>query len=113
MGHTRILFTDATTAEVITALKNLGFMETAEGGCFLSQLSPIKVYSLWGKARHFPELLEEVPFTPRVQIHFTSTDSADGLTDTLHACSQALLKLSPKTLTRAFDPGTSRQIPAT
>jgi hypothetical protein len=112
MGHLRIVFTDATTAEVITALKTLGFLETTEGGCFLSQHSPIQVHSLWGKAPHYPDLLRNLPFSPRVQIHFKSVDDAAALTEVLHSCSRALLGLSAKTRIQAFDTDTSRQIPS-
>jgi hypothetical protein len=110
MGHIKIVFTDATTAEVITVLKTLGFMETTEGGCFLSRHSPIQIYSLWGKAPHYPDLLGNLPFSPRVQIHFKSVDDAATLTEVLHSCNRALLGLSAKTRIQAFDTNTGRQI---
>ena len=112
MGHTKIVVTDATTAEVITVLKTLGFVETAEGGCFLSQHSPIQIHSLWGKAPHYPDLLRNLSFSPRVQIHFKSVDDGATLTELLHSCNRALLGLSAKTRIQAFDTDTSREIPS-
>ena len=111
MGHTKILFTDATTAEAITALKTLGFLETSDGGCFLNQSSPIKIYSVWGKARYYPELLERVDFPPRIQIHFKCKEDT-ALTETLKGCTQGLLKLSGDTRLKAFDVNTGEEIAA-
>ena len=36
MGESRVIYTDATTAEAINALKAIGYLETPEGGCFLN-----------------------------------------------------------------------------
>lgn len=112
MGHTRILFTDATTAEAISVLKTFGFMETPKGGCFLKQDSPIKVYSVWGKAKYYPELLSRVVFSPRIQIHFKSKNDSDAasLTELLQSCVQGFLRLSDKTRIKAFNANTGEEI---
>ncbi len=109
MGYTRILFTDATTAEAITALKTLGFLETPDGGCFLCQGSPIKIYSVWGKARYYPELLGKVDFPPRIQIHFKCKEDSE-LNRILQGCTQGLLRQSGGTRLKAFDVNTGEEI---
>ena len=109
MGYTKILFTDATTAEAITALKTQGFLDTPDGGCFLCQGSPIKIYSVWGKAKYYPELLERVDFTPRIQVHFKCKEDSE-LTETLLACTQGLLRLSEGARFKAFDVNTGEEI---
>ena len=54
MGYTRVIYTDATTAEAGTALKTCGFLEGTKGGLFTSAASPVKVYVVWGKSDYFP-----------------------------------------------------------
>ncbi len=110
MGHTRILFTDATTAEAISVLKTCGFMETPKGGCFLNQDSPVKVYSVCGRAKYYPELLSRVVFSPRIQIHFKSKNDSASLTELLQTCVQGFLRLSDKTRIKAFDANTGKEI---
>lgn len=98
MGQTRVVYTDATTAEAITALKTLGYNEVPEGGCFTNQATALKIYTAWGKARYYPELLSALSFTPRVQIHFKCSDETPLLNETVQACSAALRRLSGQTL---------------
>jgi hypothetical protein len=102
MGSTRVLFTDATTAEASIAMKRQGFVETPEGGCFLSQKSPVRVYIAWGKALYFPDLLEQVSFTPRIQVHFKCSENTD-LDSLVSETVRQLKQFSQDTVCTAFD----------
>jgi len=110
MGQTRVVFTDATTAEAITVLKSLGYTETADGGSFRNQRSPLRIYSVWGKAKYYPDMLDRIDFTPRIQIHFKCRDDAPILGEILEACVQGLLRLQAKTKFRVFDANTGAEI---
>ena len=111
MGETRVIFTDATTAEAITILKSAGFLETADGGCFLSDRSPIKVYSVWGKAPYYPDLLSKVSFTSRIQVHFKCKDQdQEFLDETVRSVAQGLVRLCDTTKIMVFDANTCEEI---
>lgn len=113
MGESRVIFTDATTAEAINALKAIGYMETPEGGCFLNGSSPIKIYSVWGKALYYPELLELIEFPPRIQIHFKCKEDLPTLEETIRACIQRLFYGSENMKFRAFNANTGEEITST
>lgn len=110
MGESRVVFTDATTAEAINALKAIGFQETPEGGCFLNGSSPVKIYSVWGKALYYPELLEQIEFPPRIQIHFKCREDLPSLESTIRACVQRLFSNSGTMKFRAFNANTGEEI---
>jgi len=110
MGESRVIFTDATTAEAINALKAIGFQETPEGGCFLNGSSPVKIYSVWGKAVYYPDLLAQVEFPPRIQIHFKCKEDLPSLKETIGACVQKLVSNSENTKFRAFNANTGEEI---
>ncbi len=110
MGETRVLFTDATTAEAITVLKSLGYMEASEGGCFKNERSPLRIYSVWGKAMYYPDILQKVEFTPRIQIHFKCKDPIPLIDEIAQACAKGLLKLQGGTKLRIFDANTGQEV---
>jgi len=113
MGQTRVVYTDATTAEAITALKTLGYNEVPEGGCFTNQATALKIYAAWGKARYYPELLSALSFSPRVQIHFKCGDDTPLLNETVQACSLALRRLSGQTQIRIYDINSGAEVTGT
>jgi hypothetical protein len=110
MGESRVIYTDATTAEAINALKAIGFLETPEGGCFLNGSSPVKIYSVWGKAVYYPELLGQVEFSPRIQIHFKCREDLPSLKETIGACVNKLLSNSGGIKFKAFNANTGEEI---
>jgi hypothetical protein len=110
MGQTRVVYTDATTAEAITALKTLGYNEVPEGGCFINQGTALKIYTAWGKARYYPDLLSSLSFSPRIQIHFKCGEGTPLLNETVQACTQALTRLSGGTRITVFDINTGQDI---
>jgi hypothetical protein len=113
MGESRVIYTDATTAEAITALKAIGYLETPEGGCFLDGSSPVRIYSVWGKALYYPELLEQVSFSPRIQIHFRCKEDLPALKETIKACVQRLFANSANMKFKAFNANTGQEITST
>lgn len=110
MGETRVLFTDATTAEAITVLKSLGYMEASEGGCFKNERSPLRIYSVWGKAMYYPDLLERVEFSPRIQIHFKCKETTPLLDEIVQSCAKGLLKLQGSTKLKIFDANKGNEV---
>jgi hypothetical protein len=110
MGESRVIYTDATTAEAINALKAIGYLETPDGGCFLNGSSPVKIYSVWGKAVYYPELLAQVDFSPRIQIHFKCREDLSTLKETINACVQKLFSNSGQLKFRAFNANTGEEI---
>ena len=62
MGQTRVIYSDATTAEAASILKSCGFLESGQGGLYTSPNIPIKIYVVWGKSSYFPgSTRENVP----------------------------------------------------
>jgi hypothetical protein len=110
MGHTRVIYTDATTAEAASALKNCGYLESSQGGLFTSPSSPIKVYVVWGKCSYFPEILALIDFPPRVQIHLKSRENASDLAELAISTANNLRGISPGTLVRIFDANAREEI---
>ena len=112
MGHTRVIYTDATTAEAASALKNAGFFESSQGGLFTNPSSAIKVYVVWGKSSYFPEILSLLDFAPRIQIHLKSRENGPDLLDLARSTVEGLRGISPGTLVRIFNAEAGAEIPA-
>ena len=110
MGQTRVIFTDATTAEAISVFKTLGYAEEADGSCFLNPGSPLKIYSVWGKALYYPDFLKQLGFTPRIQVHLKCKEEASILNEILQACIQGFMSLSGNTKVTVFNADTGREI---
>ena len=110
MGQTRIIFTDATTAEAISVFKSLGYMETSEGGCFRNPSSPLRVYSVWGKADYYPDLLNQLTFAPRIQVHLKCKEESSILNEILLASVQAFMGLSDATRITVFNANTGEEV---
>jgi hypothetical protein len=103
MGHTRLIITDATTAEATSVLKNKGFLENDRGGCFLSYHSPAKIYVVWGRSPYYPELLEKSDFPPRIQIHLKCGEKPEELTKLTRELVLEIRNLSPGTLFSVYN----------
>jgi len=111
MGHTRVIYTDATTAEAASALKNSGYLESSQGGLFTCPSNPIKVYVVWGKSSYFPEILSLLDFSPRIQIHLKSRENGADLAELALNTANGLRGISPGTLVRIFNADASEEIP--
>ena len=81
MGQTRVIYSDATTAEAASILKSCGFLESSQGGLFTNPSIPIKIYVVWGKSSYFPEILARLDFSPRIQIHLKSRENTPELAE--------------------------------
>ena len=110
MGHTRVIYTDATTAEAGTVLKSSGFVEVAKGGLFTSPASPVKVYVVWGKSDYYPQILSRIEFPLRIQIHFKCREDGPAIADLALGTVGALRDLAPGTRIRLFDADRSEEI---
>jgi len=111
MGHTRVIYTDATTAEAASALKNSGYLESSDGGLFTSPSSPIKVYVVWGKSAYFPEILSLLDFSPRIQIHIKSRENAADLAELSIRPLNSLRGIAPGTVVRVYNTDAREEIP--
>lgn len=104
MGHTRVIYTDSTTAECGTVLKMFSFEEDARGGCFvLNEDGVLKAYVLWGKADYYPDFLVQLGFSPRVQVILKTKDRPDRLDSYTREVVVALRNLDPGASIRVFD----------
>jgi hypothetical protein len=112
MGHTRVIYTDATTAEAATALKSNGYLEGNQGGLFTSHSSPVKVYVVWGKSPYYPEIVARLEFTPRIQIHLKCREGGAELTEMVSATAAGLRSLCPGTRIVAYDADRGEQVPS-
>lgn len=110
MGETRLLYTDATTAEAISVFKSLGYLESSEGGSFKNPGSPLRIYSVWGKADYYPELLKQLPFAPRIQVHFKCKEETSILNEILQASIQGFMSLSGGTRIIVYNADTGEEI---
>jgi hypothetical protein len=97
MGQTRVIYTDATTAEAASVLKSCGFLESNQGGLFTSPSLPVKAYIVWGKSSYYPEILAKLEFAPRIQIHFKCRDNAPELAELTLGAVNGLRGNSPGT----------------
>ena len=110
MGQTRVMYSDATTAEAATALKNCGFVESNQGGLFTSPSIPLKIYVVWGKSSYFPEILARLDFSPRIQIHLKSRENTPVLVELLLGVASSLRSNSPGTRLKAFNTDTAEEM---
>ena len=110
MGQTRIIYSDATTAEASSILKSCGFLESSQGGLFTSPNIPIKIYVVWGKSSYFPEIYARLDFSPRIQIHLKCRENAPELAEVTLAAANNLRSNSPGTRVKVFNTNTSEEI---
>jgi hypothetical protein len=111
MGHTRVLYTNSTSAECGTVLKMLNFEEDLRTSCYQRLDHPgIKIYVVWGRSDYFPHILARVPFAPRVQVHFKTKDELDRLETYVRETAGALNKLDPSSRIQIFDPLSGEEI---
>ena len=110
MGQTRVIYSDATTAEASTILKSCGFIESNQGGLFTSPNIPIKIYVVWGKSDYFPDILARLDFSPRIQIHLKCRDNVPELTEVTLGAANGLRGNSPGTRVRIFNTDSSEEM---
>lgn len=103
MGQTRVIYTDATTAEAATVLKGCGFVESNQGGLFTSPSIPIKAYVVWGKSSYYPEILAKLDFAPRIQIHLKCRESVPDLEEMTAGTVAGLRGNAPGTRIRVYN----------
>lgn len=103
MGSTQVVYSDATTAEAATILKSCGFLESSQGGLFTNPGSPVKVYVVWGKSSYYPEILSQLDFSPRIQIHLKCRDNRPELAELVLMVANCLRDNAPGTKVRAFN----------
>jgi hypothetical protein len=103
MGNTRVIYSNATTAEAATILKCCGFLESNQGGLFTSPSSPVKIYVVWGKSSYYPDILSRLDFTPRIQIHLKCRENLPELAELSLAAANALRDNAPGTEVRVFN----------
>jgi hypothetical protein len=111
MGQTRVIYSDATTAEAASILKSCGFFESAQGGLFTSPSLPVKAYVVWGKSSYYPEMFARLDFTPRIQIHLKCPEDSPALAEVTFGTVNGLRINSPGTRIRVFDADGIREIP--
>ncbi len=110
MGQTRVIYSDATTAEASSILKSCGFLESNQGGLFTSPTIPIKIYVVWGKSSYFPDLTARLDFPPRIQIHLKCRDDAPELAEVTLGAVNGLRGNAPGTRARAFNADTQEEM---
>jgi len=103
MGQTRVIYSDATTAEAALILKSCGFLESSRGGLFTNPNSPIKIYIVWGKSTYFPEISARLDFPPRIQIHLKCRENVPELAEVTLGAANALRSNSPGTRVKVFN----------
>jgi hypothetical protein len=110
MGQTRVIYSDATTAEAASILKSCGFLESSQGGLFTSPTIPIKIYVVWGKCAYFPDISARLAFTPRIQIHLKCRENAPELAEVTLGAVNGLRANSPGTRTQVFNADNQEEI---
>jgi len=110
MGQTRVIYTDATTAEASSILKSCGFLESNQGGLFTRPNVPIKIHVVWGKSAYFPEISSRLDFTPRIQIHIKCREEIPELAEVTHGAADGLRCNSPGTRVRIFNADNHEEI---
>jgi hypothetical protein len=110
MGYTRVIYTDATTAEAATVLKGIGFVEGTQGGLFTNQASIVKIYVVWGKSAYFPEIFGKLDFVPRIQVHLKSRENGPELADLTGKATADFGSISPTTKIRVFNADSGEEI---
>lgn len=111
MGFTRVIYTDATTAEAATVLKGCGFLESNQGGLFTSPSIPVKAYVVWGKGSYYPEVLARLDFPPRIQIHLKSRENGAELAELAVNAANGLRGLAPGTRVRVYNVDVLEEVP--
>jgi hypothetical protein len=110
MGQTRVIYSDATTAEASSILKSCGFLESSQGGLFTSPTIPIKIYVVWGKSSYFPEILSRLDFAPRIQIHLKCRENAPELAEVTLGAVNGLRNNAPGTLVKAYNADSAEEM---
>ena len=110
MGQTRVIYSDATTAEAATILKSCGFFESNQGGLFTSPTIPIKIYVVWGRSSYFPDILARLDFPPRIQIHLKCRENHPDLAEVTLGAANGLRGNSPGTRVKVFNPDSQEEI---
>lgn len=110
MGQTRVIYSDATTAEAASALKSCGFLESNQGGVFTSPNIPIKIYVVWGKSSYFPELSARLDFSPRIQIHLKCRENVPELAEVTLGAINSLRGSAPGTRAKVFNTDSQEEI---
>ena len=110
MGQTRVIYSDATTAEAASILKSCGFLESNQGGLFTSPNMPVRVYVVWGRSLYYPEIANRLDFSPRIQIHVKSRENCAELAEVTLGAANGLRSNSPGTRVSIFDPDTQQEI---
>jgi hypothetical protein len=110
MGQTRVIYSDATTAEAGSILKSCGFLESSQGGLFTNPNLPLKIYVVWGKSSYFPEILARLEFSPRIQIHLKCRENSPALVELLLGVVNGLRSNSPGTRVSAYNTDSSEEI---
>lgn len=110
MGETRIIYSDATTAEASSVLKSCGFLESGQGGLFTSPTIPIKIYIVWGRSSYFPEITARLDFPPRIQIHLKCRENTPELAEVMLEVKKGLRTLSPGTRMTIFNASNQQEI---
>jgi len=110
MGQTRVIYSDATTAEAASTLKSCGFLESNQGGLFTSPNIPIKIYVVWGRSSYFPEIFSRLDFQPRIQIHLKCREDLPELIEVTLGAVSGLRSTSPGTLVKVFNADNQEEI---
>lgn len=110
MGQTRVIYSDATTAEASSILKSCGFLESSQGGLFTSPTIPVKIYVVWGKSDYFPEITARLDFSPRIQIHLKCRENVPELAEVTLGAANGLRSNSPGTRVRAFNADSTQEM---
>jgi hypothetical protein len=110
MGHTRIIYSDATTAEAASALKSCGYLESSQGGLFTNPNNPIKIYVVWGKSSYYPELAGRLDFAPRIQIHLKCRELIPELAEVTLGTVNGLRGNAPGTRANIFNADTGEEL---
>lgn len=111
MGHTRVIYTDSTTAECAVVLKVFNFEEDNRNGCYTApENQSLQVYLLWGRTEYYPDFHRKLRFLPRVQIHLKTDDKTDRLDYLTHETAVALKNLDPNSHIQIFNTDTNSEI---
>ncbi len=110
MGQTRVIYSDATTAEAASILKACGYLETNQGGLYTNPNAPIKIYVVWGKSSYFPGLSARLDFSPRIQIHLKCRENVPELAEVTIGAANGLRGNAPGTRVRIFNADNQEEI---
>lgn len=108
--YTRVIYTDATTAEAATTLKNHGFLESSQGGLFTCPSISANIYVVWGRSTYYPELSAQLDFMPRIQIHIKSRENGAELAELTIGTVNGLRGICPSNRIRVFNADALQEI---